>query len=147
MIPPVLVALIVAIAMWVLAIAVPVVSSEIPLARWFAVVFWVAGIGVAILGVAAFRYAHTTVDPTKPGSAKTLVKRGIYGISRNPMYLGFLLVLLGWGLWLANALALLMLPGFVWYMNRFQIGPEERALETLFGSTFTAYRDRVRRWL
>ncbi len=63
------------------------------------------------------------------------------------MYLALLLVLLSLGIYLANPVSLLMLPGFVLYMNRFQIIPEERALTSNFGADFEAYRARVRRWL
>ena len=72
---------------------------------------------------------------------------GIYRRTRNPMYLGFLVVLLGWGVWLANVVAFLLLPAFVFYMNRFQIAPEERALRERFGESFVVYQGRVRRWL
>jgi protein-S-isoprenylcysteine O-methyltransferase Ste14 len=63
------------------------------------------------------------------------------------MYLGLLFALLAWAFVLANILTLIFLPLFVLYMNRFQIGPEETALEARFGSDFLTYRSRVRRWL
>jgi protein-S-isoprenylcysteine O-methyltransferase Ste14 len=63
------------------------------------------------------------------------------------MYLGFLLGLIGWAIYLSNALAFFLLPAFVAYINRFQIGPEEKALGVLFGEQFVAYCSRVRRWL
>jgi protein-S-isoprenylcysteine O-methyltransferase Ste14 len=63
------------------------------------------------------------------------------------MYLALLLVLAGWGLFLVNAFALLLALAFIPYMNRFQIGPEERALQQVFGQAFADYRQRVRRWL
>ncbi len=106
-----------------------------------------AGVSVALAGVVAFRRARTTVNPLKPGSASALVTSGIYRVTRNPMYVGFALCLLAWGLYLASPLALLGVPGFVLYLNRWQIIPEERALERLFGDDFRVYRQRVRRWL
>mgnify|MGYP002080078098 CR=1 FL=1 len=63
------------------------------------------------------------------------------------MYLGMLLVLLGWSVYLARPWALAVLTAFVVYMTRFQIRPEERALERIFGGEFEAYRRTVRRWL
>lgn len=75
------------------------------------------------------------------------LKGPLYRLTRNPMYLGFLWILLGWGIFLSNALAFLILPGFVFYMNRFQIEPEERALTRLFGQAFVAYATQVRRWI
>ena len=72
---------------------------------------------------------------------------GIYNFTRNPMYLGFLIALFGWGVFLSNALALVLIPGFVIYMNRFQIRPEERALASRFERDFSAHKARVRRWV
>jgi protein-S-isoprenylcysteine O-methyltransferase Ste14 len=72
---------------------------------------------------------------------------GIYAITRNPMYLGGLVILSGWAIFLSNALAFLFLPTYVLYINRFQIKPEERALTALFGQEYVAYQGRVRRWL
>jgi protein-S-isoprenylcysteine O-methyltransferase Ste14 len=76
-----------------------------------------------------------------------LVISGIYSLTRNPMYLGFLLVLVGWATVLSNIFAYLLLPAFIFYMNSFQIGPEERMLTSLFGQEFVTYQSRVRRWL
>ena len=81
------------------------------------------------------------------GAALAVLGGGVYRASRNPMYLGMALLLAAWGLQLANLAALLGLPLFVLYMNRFQIGPEERGLRQKFGSDFDQYRAAVRRWL
>ncbi|HWS28033.1 MAG TPA: isoprenylcysteine carboxylmethyltransferase family protein [Xanthomonadales bacterium] len=107
----------------------------------------IAGLLIAWSGVVSFRRARTTVNPLRPEAATSLVASGIYRYTRNPMYLGMLLVLIGWTVFLARPWALAVLPAFVAYMNRFQIGPEERALEGVFGGEFEAYRRRVRRWL
>jgi len=107
----------------------------------------IAGLLIAWSGVVSFRRARTTVNPLRPEAATSLVASGIYRYTRNPMYLGMLLVLIGWTVFLARPWALAVLPAFVAYMNRFQIGPEERALEGVFGGEFEAYRRAVRRWL
>ncbi len=83
----------------------------------------------------------------KPGSASALVDSGLYRLTCNPMYLGFLLALLGWAVFLSHILALLLLPAFILYMNRFPIALEERALAPPFDQPFVAYKARVRRWL
>lgn len=145
-IPPVAVVAIFAALMASVAVIVPatlVIPARLPLA----VALVVAGALVALAGVAAFRRHQTTVNPLAPQQASSLVASGIYRVSRNPMYLGFLLALAGWGVFLANWAAALLLPMFVVYMNRFQIAPEERALQEKFGATFTAYARSVRRWL
>ncbi|RYF18986.1 MAG: isoprenylcysteine carboxylmethyltransferase family protein [Comamonadaceae bacterium] len=105
------------------------------------------GAVIAIAGVLAFRRAHTTFNPMKPGSSSSVVSTGVYRLTRNPMYLGFLLALAGWGAMLGNLLGLLPLAAFVAWMNRFQIAPEERALREKFGADFEDYMHRVRRWV
>lgn len=105
------------------------------------------GAVIAIAGVLAFRRARTTVNPMTPGSSSSVVSTGIYRLTRNPMYLGFLLALAGWGAMLGNLLGLLPLAAFVAWMNRFQIAPEERALREKFGADFEDYMHRVRRWV
>ncbi|EIA1299242.1 isoprenylcysteine carboxylmethyltransferase family protein [Vibrio vulnificus] len=114
---------------------------------WFAgVLFGLSGV-IGIAGVLAFRQAQTTVNPVKPESASTVVSNGIFAYTRNPMYLALLLLLLAYAIWLENMLAFVGCPLFVGYMNRFQIYPEERALEGLFGERYLVYKQKVRRWI
>ena len=109
--------------------------------------FVVVGICLAIAGVKSFARAKTTVNPTTPAATSALVVTGVYRFTRNPMYLGMLLVLLGWAVYLANAIAFLLVPVFLLYISRFQIVPEERVLQEKFGAVFATYKARVRRWL
>ncbi|MGI9831451.1 methyltransferase family protein [Vibrio vulnificus] len=114
---------------------------------WFAgVLFGLSGV-IGIVGVLAFRQAQTTVNPVKPESASTVVSNGIFAYTRNPMYLALLLLLLAYAIWLENMLAFVGCPLFVVYMNRFQIYPEERVLEGLFGERYLVYKQKVRRWI
>ena len=83
----------------------------------------------------------------RPHESAKLVASGVYRWSRNPMYLGDLLILAGWALWLANVAAFIGLPLFVAYINRFQITLEERALEARFGAAYVEYRRSARRWI
>ena len=87
------------------------------------------------------------MNPRTPDKATSLVSGGIYRFSRNPMYLGFLLLLAAWFFYVENWAAAILLPLFVLYMNRFQIAPEERALVAMFGPEFITYTQRVRRWM
>jgi protein-S-isoprenylcysteine O-methyltransferase Ste14 len=146
-IPPPAVALAFAALMWMLAHATPYVSSPAAGRAVVAVILAVAGVSISLTAMISFRHARTTVNPMRPGSASTLVTGGIYRYTRNPMYLGLLIVLLGWAVWLANAPALVFLPGFVLYIYCFQIAPEERTLAKLFGAEYQAYLASVRRWL
>jgi protein-S-isoprenylcysteine O-methyltransferase Ste14 len=76
-----------------------------------------------------------------------LVSTGVYSFTRNPMYLGMALVLLAWAAYLSSAWSLLGPLLFALYITRFQIVPEERVLDRLFGTSFAAYKKCVRRWL
>ena len=145
--PPLAVVLITAAFMWVAARAAPAFGVVLPARSILAAGLAVAGVATSVLGVVAFRRARTTVNPMRPESSSALVVTGVYRLTRNPMYLGFLLLLLGWALLLSNALALAFLPAFVLYMSRFQIVPEERALASAFGPEYAAYSARVRRWV
>ncbi len=107
----------------------------------------VLGLTVTVLGVARFRAAGTTIDPTRPERAEALVVGGIYRHTRNPMYLGFATILLAWALQLGTAWAFAGPLLFVWFIDRYQIAPEERALRAKFAGEFDAYVRSVRRWL
>lgn len=98
-------------------------------------------------GLRSFRRARTTVNPLKPEAATSLVSAGIYRVTRNPMYLGLALLLLAWSIYLASPWTLAIVAGFVLFIDRLQIVPEERVLAALFGPDFEQYRARVRRWL
>lgn len=146
-IPPVGVFLLAAAAMWGLAKLLPAAAFTLPAHTFLSVMLLLAGGAFAVPGILAFYRHDTTVDPTRPAKATALVISGVYRYTRNPMYLGLLLVLAAWFAYLANVAALLVLPVFVAYMNRFQIKPEERALQEKFGSSYTRYMNEVRRWL
>ena len=100
-----------------------------------------------LAGFYEFQKAKTTFNPMTPDAASSVVTSGIYHVSRNPMYVGFLLLLTTWAIFLSHPLPFLFLPVFVTYMNRFQISPEERALSAKFGEEYDAYKRSVRRWL
>ncbi len=98
-------------------------------------------------GMVEFRRDKTTINPIKASSASSLVTGSIYRYTRNPMYVGLLLTIVGWAAYLANPLTFLFAPLFVLYINRFQIGPEERVLTKLFGAPYVAYMGKARRWI
>jgi protein-S-isoprenylcysteine O-methyltransferase Ste14 len=146
-VPPPVAGLVMAILMWLTARAVPTVGFILPQRKGLVLGLVVAGVCVSVLGVASFRRARTTVNPLKPERSSCLVTSDIYRYTRNPMYLGLLLILLGWAVFLANLVAFIFLPGFIAYLNRFQIRPEERVLASVFGQDFANYRSKVRQWL
>lgn len=146
-VPPPVVAVTAAVIMWGISRFAPqiAVPPGMRLAVCLAIV--VVGVAFSAAGVLSFHRARTTVNPARPEEASSLVSTGIYRITRNPMYLGLLLVLVAWAVFLSSAWALIGVAGFVLYMSRFQIAPEERALSRLFGSEYDSYKNIVRRWL
>ncbi len=110
-------------------------------------IIFLTGCFPAILGVWEFRKKKTTMNPMTPQDSNSLVINGIYKFTRNPMYLGFLMWLFSFGIFMGNVLFFLPIIGFVLYMNQFQIFPEERVLEKQFGEDFQIYKKSVRRWL
>ena len=132
---------------WTAALVFPALNFEFSARGKLAAAFGLLGVTCSVSGVAAFRRARTTVNPITPGATTALVVSGIYRVTRNPMYLGFLFLLLAEIAWLANPIALLVAPAFTLYLNHFQIVPEEMALQSRFGAQFDAYATRVRRWI
>ena len=145
--PPVALVVIVAALMWIASSAAPRFDFVLPAQPLLSVGLALIGEVTCLSGVVSFRRAKTTVNPMKPDSTSSLIVSGVYKYTRNPMYLGFFLVLLGWAAFLSNLAAFVLLPTFVVYMNRFQIMPEERALASLVPHQYPAYRARVRRWI
>ena len=146
-VPPLLVAVVVALGMRAATFAGPGLRLDwrgsVPLAAALALL----GLAVTAAGVVAFRRHQTTVNPFQPATASTLVDRGIYRRTRNPMYVGVTLALLAYAAFLSHPLALLLVVFFPAYIQAFQIAPEERALDRLFGEAYARYKERVPRWL
>ena len=146
-IPPLLVALSIAAAMWVIALLAPPLSVPVRQVEWAGLFLGAVGLAIVVAGVNSFRSAGTTVNPTRPEASTSLVSTGVYSLTRNPMYLGMLTILLGWAVYLSSVASLIGPAVFVLFITRFQIVPEERAMVALFGPAFEDYRHRVRRWL
>ena len=146
-IPPPLVGALVAAGMWSIAGLGPQLPIAPDLKYSVVAICVAAGVAIALLGVLAFRASGTTVNPLAPERASALVTGGVYRVTRNPMYVGMALVLLAWAVALSAVLPFAGIVAFVLYISRFQIRPEERVLEDIFGQEYTAYATRVRRWL
>lgn len=145
-IPPLLAGLLCAGAMWYLTPHTPQLNIAKIALFITAVGLGAVGVFVMLVGVISFHRAKTTVNPHKPETATALVTSGIYRYTRNPMYLGMLLLLLAWAVYLSSPIALIGVLAFWLYIGHFQIRPEERALAALFGGAFSEYTARVRRW-
>lgn len=127
-------------------------ATFFPLARfeapaWLIAVTAVAGGLFLFPAITSFVRHKTTVNPQSPELASTLVTSGIYSLTRNPMYVGMLIVLMTLVLWLGAFSTVLTVIAFFLMIDRFQIRGEERALTQIFGKPFQDYAARVPRWL
>tara|TARA_Y200000002_G_scaffold337094_1_gene305649 strand:+ start:239 stop:685 length:447 start_codon:yes stop_codon:yes gene_type:complete len=105
------------------------------------------GLITAILAIILFKKTETTINPMTPEQTTTLVTTGIFSRTRNPMYLGLFFVISGTMLFFGSWFGIIILMFFVWYINKFQIIPEEEAIEKLFGDEYREYKKNVRRWI
>lgn len=123
------------------------VSVAPSLALIVGVIFILAGLFLALAAVGLFRKKETTVLPFAPQKSSALVTDGVYRVTRNPMYLGMACVVMGVICLTRHPVGLLPLLAACAYLTRFQILPEEKALEQIFGQTYLDYKSRVRRWI
>ncbi len=96
------------------------------------------GVAMNIVADNQFKRHRTTVKPFQPSS--TLVTDGVFGVSRNPMYLGMVCIMIGLGVWLASLTPLVVIPLFAWRLTVTFIVPEEQALAEQFGQAYIARR-------
>ncbi len=143
--PPILMLMIAAAMLAVAPLLSPVPYSNARMIVAVAMALMAGAFGAPAF--AAFRRAGTTINPVDIGAASALVTGGIYSISRNPMYVALTALLLALAIGLGKPWLGLGPLGFVMFMTRFQIVPEERVMLAKFGSDYTGYRKRVRRWL
>ena len=146
-IPPPIVVLICSLSMWLISLISPLIETGFFVRVILSLAIFTVGSFFCIAGVVSFRKAKTTVNPLKPETASSLVSSGVYRISRNPMYVGLSLFLVSLSTYLSSPLSIIGVVAFIFYMNRFQIEPEERALKEIFNTDFINYMSKVRRWL
>ena len=146
-VPPVAQVIITAAAMYGVSKMVPALTFSLNGSTALAVGLGVMGLSLGIMGVTQFRIAQTTPNPQALEQVSSLVTSGVYQYSRNPMYVGLVLILLGWAFYFSHLLAFVLLPIFILYMTRFQIQPEERMMAQKFGKTYQDYLNKVRRWI
>ena len=106
-----------------------------------------SGLTIILSAIILFKKYKTTITPLKPSRATKLIVNGVYKFSRNPMYLGLLLVLIGVSIMLNPIGGIFFIPLFILYLNYFQIIPEENAMIQLFKGEFLKYKRNVRRWI
>lgn len=146
-IPPLALTAATAVAIALAHVYAPLLRIPFPGQKYASAALVLIGFLLAAVGVAQFRRSRTTVNPMSPNQASAIVTTGLYRVTRNPMYLGMALVLLGVAAWGSALAGYLLVGGFCWYLTRFQIIPEEKALLAAFGAEFADYMGRVRRWV
>lgn len=146
-IPPPIVALLVGLGMWGLSQWPPHWSLEPAIRYGLAGLIAAIAVASAVAGFSACRVARTTISPFSPNKTSSLVTTGIFQWTRNPMYLGVLMVLCALAVLLQSVWALLGPVLFFLWVHFLQILPEERILLKLFGESYQTNCSRVRRWI
>lgn len=133
----------------ILALLLGRTTTILPLAPqllyWVGLALSAFGLGLGLLALREFKRMKTFA--TSKSSAINLVTTGVYGYTRNPVNLGFLLILIGLPFTGGNYWGLALMPMFIVAMNALIIKPEEAQLEKKFKGEYTSYKSRVRRWL
>jgi protein-S-isoprenylcysteine O-methyltransferase Ste14 len=145
MVHPPLVAVFFIVLAYFLGRFVPLPFAIPPILQYFGLALTFMGFLLGIGAFMEFRKARTTLDPH--GSAKQLVTGGIYRFTRNPIYLGFLLMVIGFPLNSGVIWGLVLAPFYMMTMSRLVIEREEAYLGRKFKNQYAGYTSRVRRWL
>ncbi|SON48429.1 methyltransferase family protein [Vibrio tapetis] len=146
-VPPVVVFFLALVLMWWSVVSWPSLAFELPWRAVFVMICVASSGYIGIAGVLEFRRHQTTVNPHTPNNASTIVDTGIFKYTRNPMYLGLVVLLIGALFYWSSLASLWVIVAFIGYLNRFQISAEERILSEKYGSQYTDYLTKVRRWI
>lgn len=149
-IPPAILLLIALFGVYFSPNILPFVPSAHAFPELRATIAWsisITGVLVAIAGVVTFKMAKTTTNPILIGNASSLVTHGIYRFTRNPMYLGMLLIIISFIVKTGHVAGIVFALAFLAYMTRFQIKPEEQMLTKIFKEQYRDYIKRTRTWV
>ena len=122
-------------------------NIEIPYKYFFTTLLFFLGLYIIFRSSRLFAKSKTSIDPLRPFKSTSLITNDIYKYSRNPMYFGYLLIILGSSVYLGNVISIIIIPLFIFTINFLQIIPEEEALKDLFGPRYDEYLSNVRRWI
>ncbi|WP_420548371.1 methyltransferase family protein [Curvivirga sp.] len=145
--PPPLVALVFLIHLGLVAYLYPDTIFSFPYQSYIAVIIGLIGLALGITASIEFRKVKTAVNPRKPELAQSLVTNGIFKYSRNPMYLGLVIIICAAVIFAGNFITLMHPILLVMYLHFFQIRPEERILLDKFGEDYLVYMTHTRRWI
>ena len=146
-IPPPLYAIVIAASMWFLSLYFPIATVFTSPWNYLGIVMIVVAATFDLWSLLLFFKKRTTPNPLRPQLTTGLVTDGLYKISRNPMYVGLLFILLGIAVLLGSLSPFFLVPAFYFVITEMQIKPEEKVLEEKFCEEYLAYKNRVRRWL
>ena len=120
---------------------------DIPYKYFFTTLLITLGFYIIIRSSRLFAQAKTSIDPLRPFKSTSLITNDIYKYSRNPMYFGYLLIILGSSVYLENVISIIIIPFFIFTINFLQIIPEEETLKDIYGPRYDEYLSKVRRWI
>ena len=144
-IPPPILVLILVISSFLSSKKIDVI--HIPNQTLTSILILLIGILILIIPISKFIKSKTTIDPIKFKKVNKLVTSGIYKYSRNPMYLGLLLIVISSSIFYLNIYSVTTPMIFYYWINRFQIKREEIFLTEKFGKEYLLYMTRTRRWI
>ena len=144
---PIIYVLIFSVVMFVVAYLTGTMTILFSTRFFISLAIFFFGLSIVLISGIQFRNAATTVHPLKPEESSQIVTTGLYRLSRNPMYIGFFLFLVAWAIFLGSVITALVLPFFIFLINRVQIMPEELVLQEKFGEAYLNYKKQVRRWI
>jgi protein-S-isoprenylcysteine O-methyltransferase Ste14 len=146
-IPPPILVVLSYILMWLLNDFAPFGQNLLPQLKGLAMGLFSVGLIINLMAAATFRKAQTTINPLNPEKASSLIDHGVFSWSRNPIYLAMAIMVVAGVFWTGNILNFVVVALFVWFITKYQIKPEEKALEKIFGDAFDGYCSKVRRWI
>ena len=119
----------------------------IPNQNLVSIIIFLTGVLILIIPVSKFIKSKTTIDPIKFKKVNKLVTSGIYKYSRNPMYLGLLIIVISSSILYLSIYSITTPLFFYWWINRFQIKREEIFLTEKFDKKYLSYKTKTRRWI
>ena len=144
-IPPPLIVLILVISIFFSSKKIDLI--HIPFQNLISFIILSFGILILLNPVLKFKKSKTTINPIKFKKVNKLVTSGIYKYSRNPMYLGLLMIVISSSIFYLNLYSILTPLFFYLWINRFQIKREEIFLKDKFGKEYLSYKNNTRRWI
>ena len=120
---------------------------NIPCRYFFSTLLFIIGFYLVIRSGRLFAKANTIIDPLRPFKSIYLITNDIYKYSCNPMYVGYLLILLSSSIYLGKVISIIIIPLFIFIINCIQIIPEKEALKEFFGPNYDEYQIKVRRYM